>query len=66
MPQAHSRHHRHLELAELVWTACLEATDVPYALTTNRFGAFDCQSEIPTFVDALRLPPPLERQKLRI
>eukprot|EP01043_Picozoa_sp_COSAG02_P021416 COSAG02_NODE_1088_length_14670_cov_237.088326_2_plen_56_part_00 len=33
MPQAHTRHHRHLELAELVWTACLEATDVPYALT---------------------------------
>eukprot|EP01043_Picozoa_sp_COSAG02_P081862 COSAG02_NODE_20221_length_842_cov_1.220727_1_plen_75_part_10 len=31
--QAHTRHHRHLELAELVWFACLEATDVPYALT---------------------------------
>ena len=33
MPQAHTRHHRHLELAESVWFACLEATDVPYALT---------------------------------
>eukprot|EP01043_Picozoa_sp_COSAG02_P084852 COSAG02_NODE_22612_length_746_cov_1.602782_1_plen_130_part_00 len=29
----HTRHHRHLGLAESVWTACLEATDVPYALT---------------------------------
>ena len=33
MPQAHTRHHRHLELVESVWTACLEAADVPYALT---------------------------------
>eukprot|EP01043_Picozoa_sp_COSAG02_P028306 COSAG02_NODE_1711_length_11223_cov_5.622348_5_plen_113_part_00 len=33
VPQAHTRHHRHLELAELVWSACLEAADVPYALT---------------------------------
>eukprot|EP01043_Picozoa_sp_COSAG02_P136987 COSAG02_NODE_75391_length_146_cov_36.446809_1_plen_24_part_01 len=24
MPQAHTEHHRHLELAELVWIACLE------------------------------------------
>eukprot|EP01043_Picozoa_sp_COSAG02_P128844 COSAG02_NODE_66358_length_255_cov_1.198718_1_plen_28_part_10 len=28
MPQAHTRHHRHLELAELVWPACLEVADV--------------------------------------
>eukprot|EP01043_Picozoa_sp_COSAG02_P053795 COSAG02_NODE_5996_length_3885_cov_1.818806_1_plen_66_part_00 len=33
VPHAHTRHHHHLELAELVWSACLEATDVPYALT---------------------------------
>ena len=33
VPQAHTRHHRHLGLAESVWIACLEATDVPYALT---------------------------------
>eukprot|EP01043_Picozoa_sp_COSAG02_P042642 COSAG02_NODE_3641_length_6437_cov_237.157936_3_plen_75_part_00 len=35
MPQAHTRHHRHLELAELVWPACLEVADVPYALTSR-------------------------------
>ena len=35
VPQAHTRHHHHLELAELVWFACLEATDVPYALTVG-------------------------------
>ena len=33
MPQAHTKHHRHLELAELVWPVCLEVTDMPYALT---------------------------------
>ena len=33
VPQAHTRHHHHLRLAELVWSACLEAADVPYALT---------------------------------
>eukprot|EP01043_Picozoa_sp_COSAG02_P013506 COSAG02_NODE_541_length_20598_cov_278.953754_10_plen_62_part_00 len=25
-----SRHHRHLGLVESVWTACLEAADVPF------------------------------------
>eukprot|EP01043_Picozoa_sp_COSAG02_P122844 COSAG02_NODE_59778_length_273_cov_0.597701_1_plen_29_part_10 len=29
MPQAHTRHHHHLGLAELGWFAYLEATDVP-------------------------------------
>ena len=38
VPQAHTRHHHHLRLAESVWSACLEAADVPYALT-YRHGA---------------------------
>ena len=36
MPQAHTEHHHHLELAELVWLACLEVTDESYALTPRR------------------------------
>ena len=44
VPQAHTRHHHHLGLVELVWLACLEATDVPYALTS---APFDCSSHFP-------------------
>eukprot|EP01043_Picozoa_sp_COSAG02_P038136 COSAG02_NODE_2919_length_7748_cov_39.701660_3_plen_82_part_00 len=36
--KAHNRHHRHLRLAELVWPACLEVADVPYALTLVIFS----------------------------
>jgi len=34
--QHQGRHHHHLRLAELEWSACLEAADVPYALTLLR------------------------------
>ena len=59
MPQAHTRHHHHPELAELVWFACLEATDVPYALTANLLAYHSyatCCQQIHTFAQGCWQP----------